>query len=80
MEYIIKDMDIERIADDLLPALYIETNMYNDIRDKMKDYFSSPIVDKTNKENGEVIENLLAADYSRRINNIIRKTFQDYAV
>ena len=70
---------MEKVALELLPALYEETTMYNDIVSKMKEYFSSPIVDGCNKGNKEIMEEALAADYHHRLNNILGKSLKNYA-
>lgn len=65
MKYIVDEKDIRKIAEDLLPALIIENNIYNKIEKDIEDYFCSSI--------DEDIYVALAAEYRERVFKTVEK-------
>lgn len=69
MKYIIDEEDIRKIAEDLLPALSIENNIYNKIEKDISEYLTFSFV-----EDAYVV---LARGYRERVFNVIEKIIKE---
>lgn len=43
MKYVIDDKDIKKIAEDLLPAVFVENDKFNKVKEEIKEYLNSNV-------------------------------------
>lgn len=43
MKYVIDDKDMKKIAEDLLPAVFVENDKFNKVKEEIKEYLNSNV-------------------------------------